>query len=496
MDLIDHSTEVDDSNILVNSGISRRLAMILEKRSEDRDKQDRGKPQRSMTREFDVLVIGTGTAGYTLALACREAGRSVAVADNRPYGGTCAMRGCQPKKYLVAAAEVVELAHQMSAIGIHPVAGIDWPALMRSKTAFTSAVPGRTEHDFQEAGIEIFHGTSQFASPLEIRVGNDTPVRAEYIVIATGARPMPLGFDGEDLVMTSEDFLELPSVPLRVVFIGGGYISMEFAHVARATGAEVTVLQRGDRVLKNFEPEVVDQLMNAARDSGIRIVTNFQVCGVQRLKGSVAIHGNKDCAETYEADLAFHGAGRVANLDELNLDAGGIAHSLSGIIVNEFLQSVSNPIVYAIGDASATPLQLATTADMEAKIAAQNILHGNHQSADYAFVPSAVFTLPPLAGVGMTESQAIESGTRFHVNRGTMTGWASSRRIGQKHAFYKVLIEDGSGRILGAHLFGHNAAEAINIFALAMKSGLTTRDLQKVLWAYPTHISDIKYMLD
>jgi len=449
-----------------------------------------------MTREFDVLVIGTGTSGYTLALACREAERSVAVADNRPYGGTCAMRGCQPKKYLVAAAEVVELAHQMSMIGIHPVAGIDWAALMRSKTAFTSAVPGRTEHDFQKAGIEMFHGTCQFVSPAEVMVNDDTLMSAKNVVVAAGARPAPLGFEGEHLVMTSDDFLELASMPPRVVFIGGGYISMEFAHVARAAGAEVTVLHRGDRVLKNFEPEVVDQLADAARDFGIRIVTNFQVCGAQRRYGSIAIHGNKDCADVYQADLAIHGAGRVGNLEELNLRAGGIAHSSRGVIVNEFLQSVSNPRVYAIGDASATPLQLATTADMDAGVAAENILRGNHQKADYELVPSAVFTLPPLAGVGMTESQASESGIRFHINRGTMTGWASSRRIGQKHGFYKVLVEDGTGRILGAHLFGHNAAEAINIFALAMKFGLTTRDLKKVLWAYPTHVSDVKYMLD
>jgi len=452
--------------------------------------------EQLMTREFDVLVIGTGTSGYTLALACREAKRSVAVADNRSYGGTCAMRGCQPKKYLVAAAEVVELAHQMSTIGIHPVAGIDWAALMRSKTAFTSAVSGRTEHDFREAGIEMFHGTSQFVSPAEVMVNDDTLVRAKHVVIAAGARPAPLGFEGGDLVRTSEDFLELASMPPRVVFIGGGYISMEFAHVARAAGAEVTVLHRGDRVLKNFEPEVVDQLTDAARDFGIRIVTNFQVCGAQRLNGSIAIRGNKDCADVYQADLAIHGAGRVANLEELDLKAGGITYSSRGVIVNEFLQSVSNPHVYAIGDASATPLQLATTADMDAGVAAENILRGNQQKADYELVPSAVFTLPPLAGLGMTESQATESGIRFHINRGTMTGWASSRRIGQKHGFYKVLVEDGTGRILGAHLFGHNAAEAINIFALAMKFGLTTRDLKKVLWAYPTHVSDVKYMLD
>jgi glutathione reductase (NADPH) len=449
-----------------------------------------------MTREFDVLVIGTGTSGYTLALACREAKRSVAVADNRPYGGTCAMRGCQPKKYLVAAAEVVELAHQMSKIGVQPATGIDWAALMRSKTAFTSAVPARTEHDFLQAGIEMFHGTSRFVSPAEIMVNDDTIVQAKHVVVATGARPAPLGFDGEDLVMTSEDFLELASMPPRVVFIGGGYISMEFAHVARATGAEVTILHRRDRVLKNFEPELVDQLTDSARDFGIRIVTNFPVCGAKRLDGSIAVHGNKDCADVYQADLVIHGAGRIANLDELNLRAGGVEHSSRGVIVNEFLQSVSNPRVYAIGDASATPLQLATTADMDAKVAAENIISGNHLRADYDLVPSAVFTLPPLAGVGMTEPQATESGMHFHINRGTMTGWASSRRIGQQHAFYKVLVEGSTDRILGAHLFGHNAAEAINIFALAMKFSLTTRDLKKVLWAYPTHSSDVKYMLD
>jgi len=448
-----------------------------------------------MTREFDVLVIGTGTSGYTLAHACRKAQRSVAVVDSRPYGGTCAMRGCQPKKYLVAAGEVVELAHQMSKIGIQPAAGIDWAALMRSKTAFTSAVPSRTENDFKEAGIERFHGTAQFVSPDEIKINRDMLVRANHVVIATGAVPAPLGFPGEDLVKTSEDFLELPSLPPRLAFIGGGYISMEFAHVARAAGAEVTVLHRGDRVLKHFEPEIVDQLTEGARDFGIRIVTNFQACGVQRANGSMAIRGNEDCADVYEADLVIHGAGRVANLAELNLTAGGITHSSRGVAVNEYLQSVSNPRVYAIGDASSTPLQLAMTADMDADVAAENIVSGNHAKADYSLVPSAVFTLPPLAGVGMTEAEAIKAGVPFHINHGPMTGWASSRRIGQRHAFFKVLVEDSSDRIFGAHLFGHNAAEAINIFALAMKFGLTTRDLKKVLWAYPTYSSDIKYML-
>jgi len=449
-----------------------------------------------MEPDHDVLVIGTGTSGYTLALACRKAGRTVAVADNRPFGGTCAMRGCQPKKYLVVAAEVVQLAHQMSEIGIQPGAKIDWPALMRSKTAFTSAVPASTEADFRDAGIEMFRGTARFASPDEVRIDEDMTVRAKHIVIATGARPAPLGFPGEELVAISDDFLDLTSLPRRIVFIGGGYISLEFAHVARAAGAEVTVLHRGERILKNSEAEIVDQLTDSARAFGIQIVTNFQACGVERRDGAFVVSGYTGCGTEFEGDLVVHGAGRVANLDELGLDAAGVGHSARGVTVNEFLQSVTNPRVYAIGDASATPLQLATTADMDASTAAENILYGNRQRADYENVPRIVFTLPPLSGVGMTEAQAKKSDARFHINRGTMTGWASSRRIGQKHAFYKVLIEDGTGHILGAHLFGHNAGEVINIFAMAMKFGISNLDLKKVLWAYPTHVSDLKYMIE
>lgn len=158
-----------------------------------------------MVHIYDVLVIGTGTAGYTLALTLRKAGRRVAVVDNRPYGGTCAMRGCQPKKYLVAAAEVAHLSQQMSGIGIQPVAQIDWPALMQSKAAFTDAVPERTEKDFQKAGIEQLHGTARFLSPEEVEIDPDLTVRAEHIVIATGSKTTKLDFPGAEFTVTSDE---------------------------------------------------------------------------------------------------------------------------------------------------------------------------------------------------------------------------------------------------------------------------------------------------
>ena len=449
-----------------------------------------------MLDTVDVLVIGTGTAGYTLALALNKAGQLVAVVDNRPYGGTCAMRGCQPKKYLVAAAEVVHLSQQMSRIGIRPAAQIDWPALMRSKAAFTDVVPERTEKVFRKAGIARFHGSCRFISPDEVAIDPDIRVRPERIVIATGSRTARLDFPGAEFTVTSDDFLGLEQLPERIVFIGGGYIAMEFAHVARAAGAEVSVLQRSDKILKRFDAELASQLVEASRASGITITMGFDVCNVERSRGAFIVAGSAGCAQVVEADLVVNCTGRVADLDALDLEAGGVTRSPAGIAVNEFLQSIGNPRVYAIGDACGAGPQLATVADMEAAIAAENILNGNRLIPDYHDVPSVVFTQPPLAQVGMKEEEAGASGIRFRVNRGSMSAWPSSLRIGQEHAFYKVILEEESGRILGAHLFGHNAGEAINIFAMAIKFGLSSQDLKKMLWAYPTNVSDLKYMID
>lgn len=449
-----------------------------------------------MSKTTDVLVIGTGTAGYTLAIALSKAGQKVTVVDNRPYGGTCAMRGCQPKKYLVAAAEVAHLSHQMYRIGIQPVVRIDWPALMKSKTAFTEAVPDRTEMAFLKAGIEQLHGTAHFISPDGVVIGSRRKLRAEHIVIATGSRAAPLDIPGAEFTITSDEFLELEQLPQRIVFIGGGYIAMEFAHVAHAAGAEVTVLQRDDRILENFDAELAGILAEASRSDGISITMGFDTGSIEKSGESFIVHGGAGSDRDIEADLVVNCAGRVPDIDDLDLEAGRVHRSEYGIAVNEFLQSMSNPRVYAIGDACDAGPQLAPVADMEAVVAAENILNGNRKSVDYYGIPSVLFTQPPLAQVGMTEEGTQSAGVRYRVNRGSMTDWPSSRRIGQKHAYYKVIIAEGSGHILGAHLFGHNTGEAINIFAMAMKFGLSNEDLKKMLWAYPTAVSDLKYMID
>jgi glutathione reductase (NADPH) len=447
-----------------------------------------------MKYDYDVTVIGTGTSAYFVVNNCLAANLKVAVVDRREYGGTCAMRGCQPKKYLIAAAEAVERCRRMQGIGVRNIPQIDWPALMRSKNAFTEPIPKGTEEGFREKGARTLHGVARFTGTNSIEV-DGREISAKHIVIATGAVPRPLNIPGEEYLNTSDQFLDLDQMPERVIFVGGGFISMEFAGIAAVCGAEVTLLQKGARMLTRFDQDLVEVLEDAYREAGIHIFKNACVDRIEQ-EGSDLVAGCIEMPDRgFRGDLIVHGAGRIPALEDLNLEAGSIDYSPKGVTVNPYLQSVSNPSVYAIGDVAATTYQLATTADLEGEIASRNIISGNREAADVTVVPSVVFSLPPLASVGLQEVEARQSGMDIIVNRGDMTRWPSSRRIGQTHSSFKIIQAAKSGRILGAHLLGHNADEVINIFAMAVRLKLTGADLKGILWAYPTYSSDLKYMV-
>lgn len=451
-----------------------------------------------MALQTDALIIGSGTAGYTAAYALRKAGRDVLVVDKRPFGGVCAMRGCQPKKILVAAAQAVHGARALNGQGLRGESRLDWPKLMRFKRDFTDAVPARTEAGFQQAGMRTLHGPASFAGPDRVRVGNEEYTFRQAL-IAAGAVPRRLDVPGVDLLLDSDAFLELDALPENIAFIGAGFICFEFAFVCAVAGARVTVVHHGDRFLRRFDPDMVAVLMAAGRNLGIRFLRGTSVERVEQNTQGLALHLAGATKDVLSVNTAVAAVGRMPDLHGLNLEIGEVEFSDQGVAVNAFMQSVSNPAVYAVGDAAATPFALATTADMEAEVAAQNMAHGNSREADYAAVPSVVFSIPPLAGVGLSEEEARMLAGRQNlelaVNTGDAAGWMSSRRIGQKHAAYKVILDTTSGRFLGAHLVGHGAEEMINVFALAVKFGLTRDQLKSLLWAYPTHVSDIKYMI-
>ena len=445
--------------------------------------------------DHDLVIIGTGTAAMVAAMRMRKAGWSVAVIDEKSFGGTCALRGCDPKKMLVAGAEVIDSCRRMSGNGVEGEVRIDWPDLIRFKRTFTDPVPEKHEHRYYEKGIDTFHGAAQFTGSNTIMV-EGTELTGRHILIASGAEPVRLGLRGEEHLIDNEGFLAMQNLPRRIVLVGGGYIAAEFSHIAARAGAEVTILQRGPRMLTHFEPELVGWLMDAFEAAGIEVRTSTTVIAIERDGESFTVRAKASGKEVaIAADIVVHAAGRAPALERLNLRAANIATEQGRVTLNEHLQSVSNPAVYAAGDAAQMGPPLTPVSSHDAKVVAANLLNGNRHKPDYRGVPSVAFTLPPIAAVGLGEQQAKGAGLRYRVKSERTSDWYTPRRVAEPVYGYKTLVEEDTGRILGAHLVGPHVDETINVFGLAIRHGLTTDDLKTTMFAYPTGASDIGYML-
>ncbi len=315
-----------------------------------------------MPETYDLVVIGSGTAAQVASAQVREAGWKVAVIDHRPFGGTCQLRGCDPKKVLVAGEEAMDGIARMRSHGIDGNVRIDWSALMTFKRSFTDPVPQRQRESLASQGIDAFSGLARFTGPDAVTV-NGQQLKARHVLIAAGASPVPLGIPGAEHVKTSDDFLELESIPARIAFIGGGYIAAEFSHLAARAGAAVTVFQRGSRMLPPFDADLVGWLMESFTSLGITVHTNATVERVEKTDSACIVHAEANgepIAAT--ADLVVHAAGRAPDFGPLDPAAGGVRVEKGRLVLNEFLQSVSNPAVYAAGDAAGsgpplTPVQ-------------------------------------------------------------------------------------------------------------------------------------------
>jgi glutathione reductase (NADPH) len=448
-----------------------------------------------MANHYDVVVIGTGTAATTAAMRVRSAGKTVAVIDHRPFGGTCALRGCDPKKMMIGGASAFDHARRMRGQGIAGDLRLEWAGLMRFKRGFTDPVPQRTEQRFREKGIASYHGWARFTGRNTLQVDGQA-LEAAQVLIAAGAEPVKLHIPGEEHLIDNERFLELDELPPRIVLVGGGYIAAEFSHIAARAGAKVSVLQHGERMLKGFDPDLVGWLMDAFHALDIDVRLRTKVEAIEPVNGGYRVRASSDGqVSAFDADLVVHAAGRAPALESLDLAAAGIAFEKGRLQLNEYLQSTSNPAVYAAGDAAQKGPPLTPVSSRDAEVAAANLLEGNHSKPDYRAVPSVAFTIPPIAKVGLGEAEAREQGLRFKVNSRKASDWYTARQAAEPTYGFKVLVEEGSGRILGAHLVGPHADEVINVFALAMRHDLTADDLRGSIFAYPTGASDISSML-
>lgn len=446
-------------------------------------------------RGYDLIVIGTGSAGSVAARKCRQAGWKVAIIDEMPYGGTCALRGCDPKKVLIGAAELTDWYHRMDASGIDGNVSIDWKALVTFKRSFTLPVPENREREFTRRGIDTFFGKAEFASESLIQVG-DEMLEGKRILLATGAMPTRLGIKGEEFLTHSDRFMEIEDLPKRIAFVGGGYISFEFAHLAARAGAEVHIFHKSSTPLEQFDPDLVRLLIKASEDVGVNVHLDKRVTSIERIGDEFTLATiHEDQEEQWTADLVVHGAGREAAAD-MELEKGHVTWEKRGVIVNEYLQSVSNPRVYAAGDVAATVSPpLTPLASTESHIVAANLLKGNHKKLEEVIAPTIVFTIPKLATVGMSEREAKLAGKSVKVNYKETTDWYTYKRTNEKSAAFKVIIDEEEDVILGAHVLGSGADELINIFAIAIRFKLPVKEVKRMVFAYPTSASDIAYML-
>lgn len=449
-----------------------------------------------MTKQYDLIAIGTGTGASGAASRCRAAGWKVAVIDHLPFGGTCALRGCDPKKVLVGAADAMDHSRRMRGKGIaggEPA--ISWSELIGFKRTFTQPVPAMKEKGFAQNGIDAYHGRARFRGPRSVEVVGEV-LEGRFILIAVGAVPMRLGIPGEEHLITSTEFLELDRLPKRIVLLGGGFIAAEFADIAAQAGAQVTVLEQADRMLTPFDPDLVGWLMGKFHAIGIDVRLETRVTSVEKSGDALFVRASSNGKdEVFTTDLVVHAAGRAPDLEPLDLAAAGVASEKGRLRLNEFLQSVSNPAVYAVGDAALSGPPLTPVSGHDAKVAAANMLNGNREKPNYLGVPSVAFTIPPIASVGMSEKQAREKGIKFRMQNEKASGWYTARRVAETTYGFKVLVEAETDRILGAHLIGPHVDEVINIFALAIRKGLTAEDLKTTMFAYPTGASDIGHMV-
>ena len=444
---------------------------------------------------YDVIVIGTGTAAQVASGRIRRAGRSVAVIDHRPFGGTCALRGCDPKKVLVGGTEAVDGARRMHGRGVSGELRIEWKELIAFKRTFTDPVPNKREQSFSERGIDAFHGLARFTGADTIEV-EGRALKGRHILIASGARPASLNFPGEEHLTTSDQFMELERLPARIVMVGGGYIAAEFSHIAARAGAKVTVLQRGERMLPQFDPDLVVWLMDKFAELGVEVCAQHTVKEIERRGNGYRIRAQTPNGEVvFEADLVVHAAGRVPDIDNLDLSAGDVAFEKGRLLLNGYLQSVSNPRVYAAGDVAEKGPPLTPVSSHDAKVVSANILQGNHHEPDYRGVPSVAFTLPPIAAVGLSEAAARKQGRKVRMKTARASDWYTARRVGESVYGYKTLVEEGSDQILGVHLVGPHVDEVINLYAMAIRHDLTAEHLKATIFAYPSGASDIGAML-
>ncbi|MFD1062669.1 dihydrolipoyl dehydrogenase family protein [Winogradskyella litorisediminis] len=447
------------------------------------------------TKHYDVFVIGSGIAGQTAAEKAAKTGKKVAIADNREYGGTCALRGCDPKKIMLQFSEILQQSKQLKDLGVKKLPTIDWKKVQKFKTSFTSAVPVSTEKELQQLGIDLYHQSPKFLSESEISVEGKT-ISADKFVIATGLVPRKLEIKGRKYLKTSDDILQLKKIPKSVVFIGSGYVGMEFSSMLNSLGCKVTMIDSSDEILNVFDSYLTKKLRKELKNRGVTFHFNTDVIKIQEhTKNYSIVFQKNEEKHRIKARMIFNTAGRVPAIGNLDLDKANVAYDDSGVLVNNYLQSTTNKNVYACGDVSSKSLPLTPLSGLQGHIVGSNVIKENSEEFTNPLVPSVVFTHPQLASVGYSESEAISRYKKIKVYKDDVSNWYNAKKENASAYAFKIIVNERTDEIVGAHILSSKAAETINLFAMAINNKMTAAEFKRQIFTYPSYASDAKSML-
>ncbi len=441
--------------------------------------------------DYDLFVIGAGSGGVRAARIASGHGAKVAIAEEYRVGGTCVIRGCVPKKLLVYGAHFAEDLVDARRFGWQlSEKSFDWPTLRDNVLAEVDRLNGIYHETLKNNDVTLYSSRATFIDPHTLDVGGER-ITAKHILIATGAQPLVPTIPGAELGITSNEVFHLETLPKKLIIVGGGYIANEFAGIFHELGVNVTLVNRGDTILRSWDSALRDRLLTISMAKGLNFKFNAKI---ERLeKSGKCLRLNLQDDEPMEADLVIWAVGRNPNVDGLGLDAAGVELTEFGAIRVDADSLTSVPHIHAVGDVT-DRIQLTPIAIREGHAFADSVFGSKPWRVDYNAVPSAVFSNPPLGSVGLTEAQARDTMGTIRVFTADFRPMRNVLAGRNERALYKLIVAEATDKVVGAHMIGPDAPEILQAVAIAIKAGLTKAQFDDTVALHPTMSEELVLM--
>ena len=443
--------------------------------------------------DYDLFVIGAGSGGVRAARIAAAHGAKVAVAEEHKVGGTCVIRGCVPKKLLVYGAHFAEDLNDAAMYGWDvPKCAFNWPVLRDNVLAEVGRLEGLYTQTLSNHEVEIFHERATISGPNEVRLSSGRTISAGKILIATGARPFMPDLEGIEHAISSNEVFHLEKLPKRIVIAGGGYIANEFAGIFHQFGSHVTLVNRSDVILRGYDEQLRDRLLQISMTKGIEFRFNSSFTKVEKRADGMLNLSMEGC-DDMEADQLLFATGRIPNVEGLGLEQVGVALGDKGQVKVDEHNRTNVPSIFAVGDVT-DRIQLTPVAIREGHAFADSEFGGEPWTVDYNCVPHAVFSHPPIASVGLTEGQARNRLGQVRTFTSDFRAMKNVLAGRNERSLYKLVVDGATDEVVGIHMIGPDAPEILQAAAIAVKAGLKKADFDATVALHPTMSEELVLM--